>query len=369
MTDVVRKPEPQSSPSPPPSPSVNFALVLSRMIDSVQQNPVELRAAVYELARVKLVEQFGHEDEAEIRRLAAALEEAIDGVENFSRHEDERKGPVALPAWSTGSRSNSRPPVEQTTDNSVYEALARSRLPSGSAHVARGAFGVAGRLGVLGSVIAAIGATIAFWPQLRDLKPFYAEKPAVAPAPVVALPPPPPPLGFPVPTTFGVYAITGGRLQELKPLAVRVPDLRVAISAAISTPGDISFPDGDLKFIIYRRDIVASAPDRIDVRVIAKVARQMGVDSAGKGRVTPAQEPAWVIRNIAIPYKVGPVDQHPEMILIQAETSAKDLPAGRYALALKDQGYDFTVAGSVTDSRQCMERVDALNGTFYAACK
>lgn len=44
------------------------------------------------------------------------------------------------------------------------------------------------------------------------------------------------------------------------------------------------------------------------------------------------------------------------------------LPAGRYALVIKGQAYDFTVAGPITDAAQCLERVDAANGTFYAEC-
>jgi len=45
------------------------------------------------------------------------------------------------------------------------------------------------------------------------------------------------------------------------------------------------------------------------------------------------------------------------------------LPAGRYVLVLKEQGYDFVVAGAVTDLAQCLERTDAVNGAFYSECK
>jgi hypothetical protein len=36
---------------------------------------------------------------------------------------------------------------------------------------------------------------------------------------------------------------------------------------------------------------------------------------------------------------------------------------------LKGFAYDFTVAGSVTDPRQCLERLVATNGRFYSECK
>jgi hypothetical protein len=54
---------------------------------------------------------------------------------------------------------------------------------------------------------------------------------------------------------------------------------------------------------------------------------------------------------------------------VQAENPDFVLPAGRYVLALKNQGYDFTVAGKVTDPSQCLERTDAANGTFYSDCQ
>jgi hypothetical protein len=55
------------------------------------------------------------------------------------------------------------------------------------------------------------------------------------------------------------------------------------------------------------------------------------------------------------------------------EVKSKDpdasLSPGRYALVVKSQAYDFTVAGTVTDDRQCLTRLAAANGTFYSACQ
>jgi len=45
------------------------------------------------------------------------------------------------------------------------------------------------------------------------------------------------------------------------------------------------------------------------------------------------------------------------------------LPPGRYVLVLKGQAYDFSVAGLVTDPRQCLERLAATNGQFYSECR
>ena len=61
-------------------PEVEFALVLARTIDGLTKDPEQLRAAVYELARVKL-QQLAHDEPSEKARLMRALEVAIVGVE------------------------------------------------------------------------------------------------------------------------------------------------------------------------------------------------------------------------------------------------------------------------------------------------
>ena len=94
MSEVIK--QPAADIAADQSPEVNFALVLSRMIDSVEQDPAQLRATVYELARIKLREQFGHEDAKEVKRLVGALETAISGVESFSRQHGPRV-PLAPP--------------------------------------------------------------------------------------------------------------------------------------------------------------------------------------------------------------------------------------------------------------------------------
>ena len=68
-------------------------------------------------------------------------------------------------------------------------------------------------------------------------------------------------------------------------------------------------------------------------------------------------------------FRVRPIAGNPEMVLVQPKDSDFALPAGRYVLALKNQGYDFTVAGKVTDPSQCLERIDAANGRSTAFVK
>jgi hypothetical protein len=35
-------------------------------------------------------------------------------------------------------------------------------------------------------------------------------------------------------------------------------------------------------------------------------------------------------------------------------------------VVIKGIGYDFAVAGDVTDPKQCVERINATNGAFYS---
>ena len=71
--------------TPDPSREVEFALMLSRVINSVEKNPEFLRATVYELARHKLKEEFTSESFGDVRNLSKSLEIAIAGVEAFSK--------------------------------------------------------------------------------------------------------------------------------------------------------------------------------------------------------------------------------------------------------------------------------------------
>ena len=88
-------------------------------------------------------------------------------------------------------------------------------------------------------------------------------------------------LGFPLPSVYGVYAVSAGKLFELDQLAMRVPDPRVRISAMISEPSHVTVSDGKLNFVLYRRDLAASAPLEVFVRVIAQVKQEMKFSSVG----------------------------------------------------------------------------------------
>ena len=113
---------------------------------------------------------------------------------------------------------------------------------------------------------------------------------------------------------------------------------------------------------------MTNAADRAEVRVIARIAREVSFDKDGKQVVTEIND-NWVIRNFSIPYRTAPKKDNPDMYEIRSETPDVPLPPGRYALILKGLAYDFNVEGPVSDPRQCLERLAATNGQFYSECK
>jgi hypothetical protein len=127
-------------------------------------------------------------------------------------------------------------------------------------------------------------------------------------------------------------------------------------------------PDGKVVFIIYRRDVASSAPERVTVRVIAKIMRAMTFNTAGQASVGNVED-LWTIRNVSYGLRVAPLSEGSEMIMIRPENADFVFPAGRYGLVVKGQAYDFTVAGPITEAAQCLEGIKASNGTFYSECR
>lgn len=195
-----------------------------------------------------------------------------------------------------------------------------------------------------------------------DVTPPPASAAAVADAKPAASPP------FPLPGDYGIYVLSNGALSELTALSTQVPDKRIAVSTPVNQPSLTTLPDGKAKFIVFRRDLVGNAPDRIEVRVVARVVRALTFDAKGKPALQPVTD-TWSIRNVSYEFRVRPVAGNPEMLLVQAEKADFTLPPGRYVLVLKGQGYDFTVGGNITELAQCLERTEAANGAFYSECQ
>ncbi len=95
---------PSIAPDEPVSPhgqEIEYALILARLINSVKDDPAQLRATVYEYARARLTVDTSIADEGERQRLVDALETAIKGVERFSLRQDGKERPALAPPAPT----------------------------------------------------------------------------------------------------------------------------------------------------------------------------------------------------------------------------------------------------------------------------
>lgn len=173
-------------------------------------------------------------------------------------------------------------------------------------------------------------------------------------------------LPSPLPTTYGIYALSDNKLTELEALPFKVPDPRVMLGPEITKPSLSTISSNKPVFILFRRDLANSDPGKITLRVIARVTREMKFVN-GKASVSKV-EGAWHIRNNSIELKASPIVTNREMIIARGDEGFSLLP-GRYALVLNGLGYDFTVAGPVTSPVQCLERVEAANGPIFTECR
>jgi hypothetical protein len=174
-------------------------------------------------------------------------------------------------------------------------------------------------------------------------------------------------LAFEMPETYGVYAVSDGHLTPLDPLPVRIPDARVAISSPISKPAPAPLANGNLQFAVYHRELATNVPESASVRIVAKV-MQATTFVNGKPKAA-AVEDIWAVRGGSIDFRIAPVAANKEMILIRPADPAFTLSPGRYVLVFRNQAYDFSVAGAITDTAQCLERSDLQDRSVYSECR
>ncbi len=369
----------------------------------------QLRLLVYEFARRKLrrnlYTQFEEGEWAGILEQMQALETAIDQIEtdcvrksktfepepplaHFARIDDLTGGqsaqrPGSSPSVSTTALTTSSremgpsSPSRAMSDGDIFFAVGRFGRKSRSALWWKFELIIAGALGVLLYAVIVSPSTLGFWGSRHAAAPptmaagsatvseTRAPSDAVLRAGIVRGPKAP---SFPIPSEYGAYALSNGQLTELELLPMRVPDPRVAISPVISAPSRTHLPVGNLEFVLFRRDLANAAPDRVMLRVIARVVRALKFDSGGKPMTTTIDD-AWVVRSNSYQMRVAPIGGNPEMILIHPDPPDLVLPAGRYALVLKGSAYDFTLDGRNADTAHCLERTDALVSPIYTECR
>jgi hypothetical protein len=350
-------PQIDQDPEPKPAPhaqEVEFALILQRMINKANDDPSQMRLAIYEFARARLKVDTSWADQTEQDRLLGALETAIRGVEDFSVRRDDQLllGPSsqaqigqAYPSSTALTRVEPINPDDIIVPNRAY------RAPEIQVVEVRPRRSPIVLLSLVAVVIVSTAVVVYYERTRRAPGEFTGSvakvdtSPSASALPTAAQKPDPGP-GFPIPSDYGIYALNGDKLSELSSLVERVPDKRIAMSTPVNQPSRTTIPDGKLKFVLFRRDLLGNAPERVEVRVVARV-----------------------VRALSFEMRVRPVPGNPEMLLVQSENPDFALSPGRYVLVLGVQGYDFTVAGEISDIHQCLERTDAMNGSFYSECE
>jgi hypothetical protein len=388
--------------------------VLARSIAAAGEDHAQLRGVIYQLARVELKTELARRHEAEMQEQASALENAIkqietDIVENPAlltftpgRVVDQKSDEGAQDDVQTGRQTSREvirpevlPPIDAKRPFDVEYAWPRPALSQAGGGLAarqpdnqiRATFWwnlqvVAATL--LGVAIYAVGETRGDVIGLitghgraeaaiaRQVTDNHADQNVAAllaaPASTPVVRPPATIGGAPLPTSYGVYAIDQGKLTDLATLPIKVPDPRVAVSAMIPTPSSKSLPDGKVQFVAFRRDFRNNAPDRVTVRVVARVMQTLSFDAKGKAS-TAKVDGEWAVRSNAYQMRVAPMGDNPEMIVIEPENPDFTFPAGRYAMVLQGTAYDFSVAGPITDMEQCLERTNAIDVPVYSECR
>ncbi|MBV9969791.1 MAG: hypothetical protein JO228_07400, partial [Xanthobacteraceae bacterium] len=202
-------------------------------------------------------------------------------------------------------------------------------------------------------------------PSAAPLAPPPIAPPAAAPGPRVAAAD----LSFPLPPAYGVYALVDNKLVELQQVRATPVDPRNAGQLQVLEPGRTVIAPGKPDFVIFRRDLASHPPDKVTLRVAARVAHAMNFDSSGKAIMTRPVTDTWIIRELGYDLRASPVEGNSEMIKLRAEDPALSLPPGRYELMLGGQAFDLTVAGEVTDPAHCVEGVTTVRGQVFNECK
>lgn len=227
-------------------------------------------------------------------------------------------------------------------------------------------------------VVAIVGGGYAVWSgQIGNFLPTPSVPGPVAavtePVATVATPTAPEPKAVlpstPRPTVYGVYAVHDDRLVTLERANTIPVDPRAKHLLQISEPSHTVFEDGRLSFSVYRRDLATSAPIAVPIRIVARIASVMRFGPGGTLVNVKPEKDTWLIYSAGYNFRVLPVPDNQEMILIQPDDPNLVLPPGRYALVLDDQHFEFRVAGEVTDPRSCVEGVATPQGPVFHVCK
>ena len=109
---------------------------------------------------------------------------------------------------------------------------------------------------------------------------------------------------LPLPVAYGVYAVADGRLTELEPLSIKVIGHGIAPTGVISTASKAKLPNGRIQFVIFRRELVNNAPEKVVVQAVTPVTP---AQSSGEGETLGNLRGSWAIGNTSYEMKVAPI--------------------------------------------------------------
>jgi hypothetical protein len=201
-------------------------------------------------------------------------------------------------------------------------------------------------------------------PPAPSAPPTASPAPAAAAPRIAAVDP-----SFPQPPAYGVYFLVDDKLVELQQVRATPVDPRNAGQLQILEPGRTVVAPGKPAFVIFRHDLASHAPEKMPLRIAARVAHAMNFDSTGKAIMTTPATDTWIIRELGYDLRASPIEGNSEMIKLRADDPTLLLPPGRYELMLGGQAYDLTVAGEVTDPAHCVEGVTTVRGQVFNECK
>ena len=391
---------------------IDYFAILSKAINGTQSTSAQARAETYEIARAALKKELslagldltGDQAEQEL----AALERAILRVEVSIAQNDE--GRAALERLRKKQRkraidqdevaSDSAPPESKSrevvilpprrgiarTDHfhlerprrpdlppyegknvTIFTLPAETRKPPSFGERAVALFGETLRMAIVAMAAVALYVVVSERDKGSEDRAATSTTSKIAEAGQTGALHRPVPTGMPKPAVYGVYAIHDGQLIELNPIATAPVDPRLKTVFQITQPSVTRLATGMLKFVVYRRDLIVGAPEKVSIRVVATLARAMKFDGAGTVVTVPQRE-TWIIRSSGYDFRVLPVSDDREMIIVRPEDPEFAIPPGRYALMLNGQPYDFVVEGLVTDPAHCVESAPTARGPIFYDC-
>jgi hypothetical protein len=391
--DYLENTKGQNSSVPAPRRPLDFYLVLQDAINAAKHNSSQLRALVYDRARFNLKRDilYGHPsmDLTDLIQHVKDFELAVARIE-ANAVDDDRPGPSPQTEWpdsppeTSSSNAVEILPAVQTAPR--YSELSPIRLTDHFQHVRwpeeflrymRSANRLIG-FALLGmACVGAIVIVVTLWPLQKTSRQFEtASKIPQAGETAVKQSSPDesglastetsPRLPFPLPTSFGIYVLSDNKLIELQALPINVPDPRVALSAEIKNPSIVTISNPKPAFILFRRDLLNNAPQKVILRVVARTTRETKIIN-GKPVINKI-EGSWRIRDVSRELRISPIPGQREMLMARLDEGVS-LPAGRFALVVNRVGYDFTIDGREQTPESCLEGFEAATGTVFTQCR